>query len=70
MKLVVSDAHAGLMAAIRISFQGASWQRCRVHFIRNVLVKVPKTAGPNPTFAPCSSRAASAPSCVPNSTRS
>ena len=46
VKLVVSDAHAGLIAAIRVAFQGASWQRCRVHFMRNVLAKVPKTAGP------------------------
>ena len=46
VKLVVSDAHCGLVAAIRVAFQGASWQRCRVHFMRNVLAKVPKTAGP------------------------
>ncbi len=46
VELVVSDAHCGLVAAIRVAFQGASWQRCRVHFMRNVLAKVPKTAGP------------------------
>ncbi len=46
VKLVVSDAHAGLVAAIRVAFQGVSWQRCRVHFMRNVLAKVNKTAGP------------------------
>ena len=39
--LVVSDAHKGLVAAIRECFQGASWQRCKVHFMRNVLVHVP-----------------------------
>lgn len=39
--LVISDAHAGLVAAIRESLPGASWQRCKVHFMRNVLVKVP-----------------------------
>ena len=35
--LVVSDAHAGLKAAIRRVFQGAGWQRCRVHAMRNLL---------------------------------
>ncbi len=37
IRLVVSDAHAGLRAAIRRVFQGASWQRCRVHAMRNLL---------------------------------
>ena len=39
--LVVSDAHKGLVAAIGECFPGASWQRCKVHFMRNVLVHVP-----------------------------
>lgn len=34
--LVISDAHAGLKAAVVQQFTGASWQRCRVHFMRNV----------------------------------
>jgi putative transposase len=34
--LVISDAHAGLKAAVAQQFSGASWQRCRVHFMRNV----------------------------------
>ena len=38
--LVVSDAHVGLQAAIRKSFLGASWQRCRIHFMRNILARV------------------------------
>jgi len=46
VKLVISDAHTGLIAAIQTVFQGASWQRCRVHFMRNALAQVPKTAGP------------------------
>lgn len=46
VKLVVSDAHSGLVPAIAVAFQGSSWQRCRVHFMRNVLAKVPKVAGP------------------------
>jgi len=42
VKLVMSDAHSGLKRAIGTVFQGASWQRCRVHFMRNVLSIVPK----------------------------
>ena len=42
VKLVMSDAHSGLKKAIGVVFQGASWQRCRVHFMRNVLANVPK----------------------------
>ncbi len=38
--LVTSDAHLGLKAAIKRYFQGASWQRCQLHFIRDVLGKV------------------------------
>ena len=41
-RLVISDAHEGLKAAIRKCFQGASWQRCRVHYARNLLASVPK----------------------------
>jgi len=37
VQLVISDAHAGLKAAIRRVFQGAGWQRCRVHAMRNML---------------------------------
>ena len=40
--LVVSDAHAGLVSAIRQSFPGASWQRCKVHFMRNILAHIPQ----------------------------
>jgi putative transposase len=42
VQLVISDAHAGLKAAIASVFIGASWQRCRVHFLRNVLAAVPR----------------------------
>ena len=38
--LCVSDAHKGLQAAIRKEFIGASWQRCKVHFVRNILAHV------------------------------
>jgi transposase-like protein len=44
VQLVISDAHAGLKQAVREVFVGASWQRCRVHFLRNVLARVPKSA--------------------------
>jgi transposase-like protein len=37
VKLVISDAHAGLVKAIGRCFQGAAWQRCRVHAMRNLL---------------------------------
>jgi hypothetical protein len=40
--LVISDAHTGLKNAIRKTFSGAAWQRCRVHFMRNLLARVPK----------------------------
>lgn len=43
IQLVTSDAHVGLRKAIEETFAGASWQRCRVHFLRNVLAKVRKT---------------------------
>ena len=42
VQLVVSDAHAGLKQAIAAVLIGSSWQRCRVHFMRNVLAVVPK----------------------------
>jgi putative transposase len=40
--LVISDAHEGLKGAIASVLLGASWQRCKVHFLRNVLAKIPK----------------------------
>ena len=42
VQLVISDAHAGLRNAIASVLIGAAWQRCRVHFLRNVLAQVPK----------------------------
>jgi len=41
-ELVISDAHPGLVSAIQKSFVGTSWQRCQVHFIRNIIEKVPR----------------------------
>jgi len=43
VRLVISDQHAGLVAALRRAFQGVAHQRCRVHFARNLLALVPKT---------------------------
>ncbi|MEQ9074940.1 MAG: IS256 family transposase [Sandaracinaceae bacterium] len=44
VKLVTSDAHEGLKSAIGKVLHGASWQRCRTHFMRNLLSKVPKSS--------------------------
>jgi putative transposase len=44
--LVTSDAHAGLVAAIAATLPGASWQRCRTHYLRDLLTKVNKASQP------------------------
>ena len=44
VRLVISDAHEGLKGAIAAVLHGTSWQRCRVHFVRNALASVPKSA--------------------------
>jgi transposase-like protein len=44
VQLVISDAHEGLRQAIGAVLHGASWQRCRVHFLRNALALVPRSA--------------------------
>jgi len=41
-KLVISDAHEGLKKAISREFVGSSWQRCTVHFRKNIIDKLPK----------------------------
>ena len=41
VQLVISDAHEGLKNALGQVFTGASWQRCRVHFMRNLLARIP-----------------------------
>src|SRR4051794_1063693 len=46
VKLVISDAHRGLVSAVGAALPGASWQRCRTHYLRNLLSKVPKSAQP------------------------
>jgi transposase-like protein len=42
VRLVISDAHEGLKGAIGAVLLGSAWQRCRVHFLRNVLARIPK----------------------------
>ena len=42
VELVTSDAHRGLREAIATVFAGASWQRCRTHFMTNLLTRVPR----------------------------
>ena len=44
VRLVTSDAHPGLVDAIAATLPGAGWQRCRTHFARNLLTRVPKSA--------------------------
>jgi putative transposase len=44
--LVTSDDHAGLVSAIAAVLPGAAWQRCRTHYHRNLLTRVPKSAQP------------------------
>lgn len=42
VKLVISDSHPGLKKAVSKNFTGVAWQRCQVHFMRNVVSQVPK----------------------------
>ena len=42
VRLVISDAHLGIRAAVSTVMLGSAWQRCRVHFVRNVLARVPR----------------------------
>lgn len=44
VKQVISDDHLGLKQAIAATLPGAGWQRCRTHFLRNLLTRVPKSA--------------------------
>ncbi|GAX57480.1 IS256 family transposase [Streptomyces olivochromogenes] len=42
VRLVISDSHSGLVAALRTVFLGSAWQRCRVHFVRDVFSVIDK----------------------------
>lgn len=46
VRLVTSDAHAGLVAAIGATLPGASWQRCRTHYAANLMSATPKSSWP------------------------
>jgi putative transposase len=46
VRLVTSDAHAGLVAAIGATLPGASWQRCRTHYAANLMTICPKSSWP------------------------
>jgi putative transposase len=46
VRLVISDAHPGLVDAAASVITGAAWQRCRTHYLRNLLTKVAKSAQP------------------------
>ena len=46
VKLVTSDAHTGLVAAIGATLPGASWQRCRTHYAANLMSATPKSSWP------------------------
>ena len=46
VRLVTSDAHAGLVEAINANLPGASWQRCRTHYAANLMSATPKSAWP------------------------
>jgi transposase-like protein len=46
VRLVISDAHPGLVDATASCLPGAAWQRCRTHYLRNLLTKVPRSAQP------------------------
>ena len=44
MQLVISHDHKGLVAAIAAVLPGCAWQRCRSHFMKNLLCQVPRAA--------------------------
>jgi putative transposase len=46
VRLVTSDAHAGLVAAIGATLPGATWQRCRTHYAANLMATCPKASWP------------------------
>jgi len=57
VRRVISDAHEGLRASIEKVMIGSAWQRCRVHFLRNVLARVPKGSAEMVAAASCVGRA-------------
>ena len=45
--LIVSDAHLGIQSALKSAFLNSTWQRCKVHFMRNILVRIPHKHKPS-----------------------
>jgi len=41
VRMFISDAHQGTLTVVKKEWLGASWQRCKVHFMRNILAKIP-----------------------------
>ena len=72
VRLVTSDAHAGLVAAIAATLPGAAWQRCRTHYAANLMAVTPKSlAGAGSRR--CCTRSTTSPTpsrCTPSSTGS
>ncbi len=80
VQLVISDSHRGLVNAVQAVLQGAAWQRCRVHFMRNALAKVNKgheemvaatirTVFASPRQTPFASRSTRSPTPSPAASR-
>ena len=44
--MVISDAHTGLVEAVGPTLLAAAWQRCRTHYLRNLVTKMPRLAQP------------------------
>ena len=71
VQLVTSDCHHGLRDAIAAVLPGASWQRCRAHYSRNLATKVPKSAQPGcPRWSGPSSSSPTPPPSAPSMPRS
>jgi putative transposase len=71
VQLVTSDAHRGLVDAIAATLPGASWQRCRTHYLRDLLTQVPKSqAGGWRRWSAPSSTSRTRPRSTPSSTGS
>jgi transposase-like protein len=72
VRLVTSDAHAGLVAAIGATLPGTGWQRCRTHYAANLMSATPKASWPWVKTLCCTASTTSPtrPRCTPSSTGS
>ena len=69
VRLVISDQHLGLKAAVEAVMVGSAWQRCRVHFMRNVLTRVKRDSTPT-WSSPPSRRSSPSPTPRPSGSSS